>query len=166
MKTLYIVRHAKSSWDFPHLSDHDRPLNNRGKKAAPVMGKRLKTRNIYPDRVVSSTAKRARNTCFKMMREIGFPEDDVILDEDLYDFGMSGILDVIHRQRDANSLMIYGHNPAFTSLANYLGNLDIDNIPTAGMVALEFDIKNWSGATQGTGELVFFDYPKKEFTIG
>ena len=129
------------------------------------MGQRLKIRGVSPDKVITSTAKRARNTCMLMMKEIGFPEDQVTLDKSLYDFGMNGGLAVIRKQAHSPSLMIFGHNPAFTSLANYLGNLDIDNIPTAGMVALEFDIEDWSKADRGLGRLLFFDYPKKEFKV-
>jgi len=161
-KTLYIVRHAKSSWDFPHLDDHDRPLNKRGKKAAPLMGRRLKQKKVQPDRVVSSTAKRARNTCRLIVRELGFTESSVILEDDLYDFGMAGPLSVIQRQPTCNSLMIFGHNPAFTSLANFLAGLGIDNVPTAGVVAIQFDIDSWSEVDGGSGTLLFFDYPKKQ----
>jgi phosphohistidine phosphatase len=128
----------------------------------PLMGSRLKERGIKPDVVVSSTAKRARNTCAMIMREIGFPESSVELEEELYDFGMPAPLSVIRRQVSGNSLMIFGHNPAFTSLANYLANLDIDNVPTAGVVGIEFDITDWSQVERGLGRLLFFDFPKKK----
>lgn len=164
MRTLYIVRHAKSSWDFPHLSDHDRPLNNRGKKNAPEMGQRLKKRGIKPDLLISSTAKRAHKTAQKIAEEIGYPEEDIILTRQLYHAGISEIAEVISFDNDPfPTLLIFGHNPGFTSFANWLTGESIENIPTAGIVAAELDIKSWKNMRQGSGKMLFFDYPKKKF---
>jgi len=164
MKTVYLVRHAKSSWDFPQLSDHDRPLNGRGKQAAPEMGKRLASRDILPDQLISSTAKRARRTAYAIAKEIGYEKKDIIKTKYLYHAGEEEMLSLVRRQHDdISSLMLFGHNPSFTYFANQLAGVSIENIPTSGVVAVEFDTDSWDSIRFGQGKLVFFDYPKKPF---
>lgn len=162
MKTLYLTRHAKSSWKFPELSDHDRPLNKRGNRDAPIMGKRLFSQGILPNTMISSTANRAYTTAQKIAFEIGFPSDQIIPNSDLFHADSSEILEVIQELSDKHSsAMVFGHNPGFTWAANQLANLNIDNIPTCGIVSLSFPVDSWSELDFGMGELVFFDYPKK-----
>ena len=163
MKTLYIVRHAKSSWDNPDLADIDRPLNNRGNKNAPEMGQRLSKRNIQPDLLLSSPANRAYTTAQKIAKEIGYPVDNVSTSKEVYHAGSGGLLQLVRNQSDSiNTLMIFGHNPGFTWFANSLTGEYIDNIPTCGIVAIEFDVESWSNIETGEGKLIFFDYPKKK----
>ncbi len=163
MKTLYLVRHAKSSWKYPELSDHDRPLNKRGKRDAPMMGKRLLSLNISPDTMISSTASRAYATAQEIASKIGFPTDQIIPNSDLYHADPSEILEIIQEVKDKySSTMIFGHNPSFTWIANKLANLNIDNIPTCGVVCVGFPVNCWSEVDYGQGKLVFFDYPKKD----
>jgi len=161
MKELYLVRHAKSSWDFPNLSDHDRPLNGRGKRNAPEMGKRLKSLGIEPDLLISSTAKRAYKTAKAIANEIGYFKEKIIVESDLFHSSIENILEIVNDQsEETNKLMLFGHNPGFTWFANSFGNLEIDNIPTAGIVALKVT-KPWKEVTWGDGSFLFFDYPKK-----
>lgn len=162
MKTLYIVRHAKSSWKFPNLSDRDRPLNKRGKKDAPEMGKRLKKRGIHPELMMSSPAKRALAACTAIAKALDYPLDDIEVNEQIYHGGEDHLLDLVKNTDDAwDSLMIFGHNPDFTDFANSLCRTDIDNIPTTGVVACTFDVDYWDQVDFGKGSLIFFDYPKK-----
>jgi len=162
MKTLYLVRHAKSSWKYPDLSDHDRPLNKRGKRDAPEMGKRLLKQHAVPNTMISSTANRAYTTARMIAKEVDFPIDEIIPNSDLFHADPSEILDTVHRISDAHqSAMIFGHNPGFTWAANQLANLQIDNIPTCGIVVISFSIDSWAEVGFGKGELVFYDYPKR-----
>ena len=162
MKTLYLVRHAKSSWKFPELRDFDRPLNGRGKRNAPDMGKRLKAMGILPDLLIASPANRALTTARKIAENIGYPVEDILENDDIYHGSENTLLQVIKSaDGDVNELMLFGHNPGFTDLANLLGDQWIDNIPTCGIVALGFDVTDWSEVTPGTGRNLFFDYPKK-----
>ena len=164
MKTLYLVRHAKSSWDYPHLSDHDRPLNGRGKRNAPEMGARLASRGIKPDLMISSSAKRARRTANAIAAEVGYAKGDIIRTKYLYHAGEHEMLSLVQKQHDeAPTLMLFGHNPGFTGFANALADTDIDNIPTSGVAAIQFDVDSWKDVDFGKGELLFFDYPKKPF---
>ena len=163
MKTLYIARHAKSSWDFPELTDIDRPLNGRGNKNAPEMGQRLFKRNIKPDLLLSSPANRAFTTAQKIAQEIGYPLEEISTSQEIYHVGSGELMDIVRGQNDSiNSLMIFGHNPGFTWFANSLTGENIDNIPTCGIVAIEFDVDSWSNIEAGEGKLIFFDYPKKK----
>lgn len=162
-RILYLVRHAKSSWDDPSLADIDRPLNKRGRRDAPEMGSRLRKRNILPELLISSPAVRAHKTAKEIAEKIGYSKKDIILDDGVYHAGQHSLLEIIHQlDNDTESVMLFGHNPGFTTFANALGNLDIDNIPTSGIVALEFS-KSWKDIYYGDGKLLFFDYPKKAF---
>jgi phosphohistidine phosphatase len=162
MKRLYLVRHAKSSWKEPDLTDIERPLNTRGKQDAPCMGKRLKELKVHPDLIVSSPAKRARKTAKVIAKEIGFPKKDIVTNESIYLTGVSTLLIFIRNIKDSyQQVMLFGHNPGFTELAEYLTNQRFDNIPTCGIVCMDFDITSWKEVAEGKGDVVFFDYPKK-----
>lgn len=162
MKTLFLVRHAKSSWKDPTLADRERPLNKRGKRDAPRMGKRLAARNVLPETLISSPAVRARKTANKIASQIGYPKDRIRVEEGMYQGGTTGMLNVIRSIDDqAPSAMVFGHNPATTDLANYLAHANIDNVPTCGIVEMRFETESWSDVVSGGGELVDFDYPKR-----
>lgn len=164
MKTLYMVRHAKSSWDDMSLADHDRPLNDRGKKNAPDMGKRLKKRGVFPDKLISSSARRARSTAKRIAKEIGYHKNDIVLTRELYDAGVNDITTFVKSQSDdIDSLMIFGHNPTFTDCVNQFCGENFYNIPTCGIVAMNFDTDTWKDVDSGSANLVFYDYPKKAF---
>ena len=162
MKTLFLVRHAKSSWDDPGLDDKERPLNKRGKADAPKMGKHIAGYSVRPEMIISSPAVRARKTARQIAAKLDFKKSDVEINEDLYTFDSSGIMDVIRDLSDSrSSIMLVGHNPAITRLVNELSGSNIANIPTCGVALLRFKVKTWSSIKRGTGELVSFDYPKK-----
>ena len=163
MKSLYLVRHAKSSWDFPKLADIDRPLNHRGEKNAPEMGERLKKQGILPDLLISSPAKRAYTTAVEIAKKIGYPMESIQKSMKIYHSGEDELLKVLKNQdNDRKSVMLFGHNPGFTWFANSLAGVDIDNIPTAGIVAIDFEVNDWTDVDFEIGKLVFFDYPKKK----
>ncbi len=165
MKTLYLVRHAKSSWSDPSLSDQQRPLNERGRKNAPEMGRRLAQKSIKPDLVISSPAKRAITTATLIAREITYPEKSIIIDDRLYFDGVSAMLDIIHKTDPAcQSLMMVGHNPDMTTLLFKLSGYQINNMKTCAIAILEFDL-HWSGIQFHTGRLREYDYPKKPLKI-
>jgi len=163
MKRLLLIRHAKSSWDDPDVADIDRPLNNRGKRDAPVMGERLKnTHNAKPDLILSSPAKRALRTAKIIAKEIEYPAEKVVIKNSLYGAGVDAMLNVIQYLDDSiHEVMVFGHNPDLTSLANYLSDHQTDNIPTCGVFCVDFDIKLWKDVKSGKGIFRFFDYPKK-----
>lgn len=162
MKTLYLVRHAKSSWKYPELTDFDRPLNKRGKRDAPEMGRRLKDRDIMPDLMLSSPANRALTTCREIARQIDFPKGSIQTDHGIYHAGTRTLLDITRKTPDSiESLMMFGHNPGFTDFANQLAGTDIFNIPTCGIFACSFDVDHWQDVAEGKGRMVFYDYPKK-----
>jgi len=163
MKKLFLVRHAKSSWDDPSLDDIDRPLNDRGKNNAPEMGERLKKQGILPDLLISSPASRARSTAKKLAKKIGYAKNEIQINDGLYHGSDDILIDIVRNLPDtAESVMLFGHNPGFTYFANQLCNINIYNIPTAGVVAIDFPMDSWQDVEFGKGELVFFDYPKKQ----
>ena len=168
MKILYIIRHAKSSWDNLDLSDFDRPLNDRGKKDAPRMGKRLKERRVTPDIMLSSPATRAFVTCQEIAKVLGFSENKIKTDKRLYHANEDQILKVIQELKDSprdseEIVMIFGHNPGLTAFANALLNEELENIPTCGVVAATLNITEWKSTRFGCGEMEFFDYPKRKW---
>jgi phosphohistidine phosphatase len=167
MKTVYLIRHAKSSWDDPDLSDFQRPLNERGKRDAPRMGKRLNERDLHPDVVISSPAKRALSTAKRICNEIGFPKENIKTDRALYHGGEEGILGVIREIKDKHDLIfVFGHNPGLTDFTNTIVQQDtyqfIDNIPTCGVVAFTFDVDSWSEINWKTGKMILYDFPKSK----
>lgn len=161
-KKLFLVRHAKSSWDEAGLDDRQRPLNDRGKEEAPKMGKHLAGYKVKPELITSSPAVRALKTAEKIAKELGFKKSDVLVNEGIYTFDGGSLIDVIKElDNKYDTVMLVGHNPAITALANELSNADIDNIPTCGVVLIEFDERKWKDAAKGGGRVLEFDYPKK-----
>lgn len=162
MRTLFLIRHAKSSWADPGMSDFDRPLNKRGKMNAPFMGKLLAKENILPDLIISSPAKRAITTAKKIAKEINYKNENILLNEKIYEASEKTLLKIINEISDKNkTVFMIGHNPGFTALLNYLTEENISNIPTCGIVEINFEIDSWKEVSNGMGKLVRFDYPKK-----
>jgi len=162
LKRLYLIRHAKSSWKDSGLMDFDRPLNNRGKKDAPFMGKRLKKYSVKPDSLISSPAKRALKTAKIVASEIDFPKEKIVTDKLIYEGSVNDLFNLIHDLDNSfENVMLFGHNPDFTSLANYLSTYPVSNIPTCGIFCVDFNAKLWSEIKGKKGKFVFFDYPKK-----
>jgi len=166
MRSLYLVRHAKSSWDFPELTDLKRPLNKRGKSDAPKMGKLLRKKDESPDLMISSPAKRAFGTARRIAKELGYPVKKIIKEESLYMADTEEFFSVIKDTPDkVDKLMLFAHNYGITYFANYISNSSIDNIPTCGLVRIDFDIDSWKDIEKHKGSLIYFEYPKK-FTDG
>lgn len=161
MKTLVIVRHAKSSWDDPGLSDHERPLNKRGLRDAPVMGARLAEWGPPVDRVISSSAARALATAELITQEMGLPWDEILISDDLYHAGEEEMLELIQEQEDAiDGLMLFGHNPGMTALVNDLSDLNLTNLPTCGVVILQFDVTSWEEVGEAEAVTAEVDFPR------
>jgi phosphohistidine phosphatase len=162
MKTLILVRHAKSSWKDRTLSDRERPLNKRGKHDAPVMGKRIAEAGIRPSLIVSSPAVRAWTTAKVVARTIGYPLEFLQREDGLYLASLDSWLDVVAAQDNGfNSLMLFGHNPGLTDFANYLSPGLTHNVPTAGVVCVNIDSEDWLLYERPRTELVLYDFPKK-----
>lgn len=152
MKKLFLIRHAKSSWDDPALADFDRPLSERGRKDAKTIGQRLKKAGVLPDRVDSSPAKRARSTAKFICEELGC-EDKLVFVEELYAANAEDMKRVIaSTPDDVAVLFVVSHNPGLNELA-----LDLvghgDNIPTAGVLEIWFDTDRWSRVDAAGREL-------------
>lgn len=165
MKTLYIIRHAKSSWDNPGQDDIDRPLNERGKKDAPRMGKRLKEREIYPQVILSSHAKRAMSTAKRIAKAIHHSKEDIVVDKHLYHASEDGLLKVLQGLKNEVSVVfLVGHNPGLTDFINSLRVDDdlLDNLPTCGIVGFKFSIDSWKELKWESGTVLFYDYPKSK----
>jgi len=161
MKTLYIVRHGKSSWDYEKVRDFDRPLKERGIHDAYDMARRFKDLGRKPELIISSPAARALHTAIIFMRTLGVSDTDFRLAGDIYDARISDVRDVIYSVEDEiDSVMIFGHNPAFTELANELGSQRIDNVPTCGVVILDFKTEKWTRLDKHQIAYQYFDYPK------
>lgn len=161
MKTLLLVRHAKSSWDHPGVDDHDRPLNARGRRDAPEMGRRLAERGLVPDRILSSTALRARTTAQLIAEGLGFDVDRIILDERLYAASADEVLRVIGEiDGDVGTAMVVGHNPETASLAHRFSS-DIHEMPTCAVAELAFDVDAWYELEDAEPASVRVEAPRK-----
>ena len=158
MKTLILIRHAKSSWKHPELSDFDRPLNKRGKRDAPMMAARLKERSVQPDHLMSSPAKRARRTAEHFADAFGIAHDALDIRPHLYMEGMSSAISTIQGLSDNwHTVLLVGHNPDITGLANFLSNTYVDNIPTCGVFCMKMNAVSWKEVREHSGKLLFFD---------
>ena len=161
MKRLTLIRHAKSSWDNMGLRDFDRPLNGRGKRDAPEMGRRLLRRGDTANALVSSPAVRALTTAHSIAEVLEYAIADVIEEQQLYHASSDEILSVAERFDDNwEHVMIFCHNPGITECQYDLAGARIDNMPTCGVAAIELDIDAWVDIAPGRGTLLYFDYPK------
>jgi phosphohistidine phosphatase len=161
MKKIILIRHAKSSWEH-NLSDHDRPLNNRGfydahKVSCKIIGK------INPDLILSSDATRAKTTAEIFLSNLNFNPKKLVLNHDLYDFSVANLLKVIKNcQNSINELMLFGHNNAITNFVNSYGDVFIENIPTCGVTIIEFNTDNWNELKKGRTIATIFPKDLKE----
>ena len=162
MKTLTLVRHAKSSWHDTDLSDHERPLNKRGLRDAPIMGRRAVEAGIRPSLIIASPAVRAWTTAKTFATELGYPVEFLQREDKIYLASLDSLLDVVASQDSGfNNLMLFGHNPGLTDFANYLTPGLTNNLPTAGVVSVEIDRDDWLLFERPKTELLVYDYPKK-----
>ena len=161
MKTLTLLRHAKSSWDERGIPDHDRPLNDRGERDAPRMAKRLVEAGIRPSLILSSTALRAWTTAKIFARQINYPAEFLQRVSKLYLASRKTLLEVVSRQENGfNNIVLVGHNPGLTDFAEYLVPGTTNNIPTCGFLTVSIDTDDWNIDNSSRIDLVAYDYPK------
>ncbi|HSW21553.1 MAG TPA: histidine phosphatase family protein [Burkholderiaceae bacterium] len=160
MKTLYLVRHAKSSWGDPALPDRDRPLNERGLRDVATMGKRLAQRDVVPDVMLSSPATRALTTAEHLAKALGIKRKDIVVIERLYAAPAKEVLNVIQGLDDApKRVMLVAHNPGLTELAQHFAS-EIADMPTCAIAEFRFAAPSWAGIGQAEPAYVVFDHPK------
>lgn len=159
-RRLTLLRHAKAQVGETGMQDRDRPLNERGERDAPMMGRRLRDRGARPSLILTSPSVRTMQTATLVAREIGYPREFLQREADLYLASPETILDVVARQDDSfHDILVCGHNPGITDLANGLSGSGLDNIPTCGLVVIEARVKHWRNLRDG--KLLLFDYPKR-----
>lgn len=162
MKTLLLVRHAKSSWANELLPDKDRPLNTRGKHDAPLMGQILREQEFLPDLLLSSVAKRALSTAKLLAGEVGYAKNNIRTDEALYHASPETIIRTLqHVDTGVQSVLLVGHNPGLTEAVPLLCQFAVDNVPTCGIVRIDFLTDTWADISVTNGLFRWFDYPKK-----
>jgi phosphohistidine phosphatase len=161
-KTLLVIRHAKSSWDIGTLNDFERPLNDRGKRDAPVMANRLKEKNILVDAFVASPAKRAKKTAELFTGEYQREKEDIIFVSKLYHAAADTFFEVVEDLNDAfKTVALFSHNPGITEFVNMLTDeVKLDNMPTCGIFAVKLQSPSWKNFRKAKKEFLFFDYPK------
>lgn len=161
MKTIYLIRHAKSSWkNYPGIEDFDRPLNERGEKEAVWTAKRLKQSGAHPEILISSPAVRARSTAQVIAKHIKYPPKKIIFEPAIYESGLREIVNIIKNIDEKYSrAAIFGHNPSMSSVLNYLSSRELGEMPTAAMACLEFEVDTWQKMARKKGKVVFFESP-------
>lgn len=165
MRTLTLLRHAKSSWNNPGLGDHERPLNPRGERDAPEMARRINEAGIRPSLIVSSPATRAWNTAKFLANEISYPNEFLQRDNKLYGASLDTLIRYLASQDSGfNSILMVGHNPGLTEFANYLVPHVTNNLPTAGVVSVQIDSDDWDLRDAKSITLELYDYPKRVST--
>ena len=162
MKTLYLIRHAKSSWDDSIQSDIERPLNERGFHDAPIMAKLLRNKNVIPDLIISSPANRAFTTAEIFSAQLDYTAAKIKSDARIYDATMRDLTEVVREIDDLNkTVLLFGHNPGLSNFANLLGDVFINGMPTCSVAGIELDINSWKDLERHCGKLILFEYPKK-----
>ena len=164
MKKLILIRHAKSDWGNIHQKDFDRTLNARGMRDAPFMAHILKEYVPHIDKIISSPANRAKTTCNFFTEEFEYPKENITYNQGIYEDGQKTILTILSQlDNSINTVCLFGHNPDITSTATYLSGERIDNIPTCGIISINFDFDDWSQAPKVNGKKEFFLFPKLYF---
>ncbi len=162
MKSVIIIRHAKSNWDNILHSDFERQLNDRGHQDAPMMAERLLDRKVKIDALISSPAKRAFTTAAYFAEAFDIKENSIIKVPELYHAPAPVFFNVISKVDDAyKTIAIFSHNPGITDFVNELTVAQIDDMPTCAMFAVKANITHWKLFAEAEKEFLFFDYPKK-----
>jgi phosphohistidine phosphatase len=164
VKRLVLIRHAKSSWANPLQSDFDRPLNDRGQRDAPAMGARLKKAGVVPDRIISSTARRAAQTAKLIAAAVDYDDAGIQWNEELYHCVPAVFEEVIETVDDSvNTLFIFAHNPGISELAAQLdGGRRITHMPTCAVAGFALEAESWSDFSRSNKKTILFDTPKKD----
>ncbi len=165
-KILHIVRHAKSSWDYKNVSDVDRPLKERGIHDAHEMAGRIKIKHPLPELIITSPANRAFHTALIFARAIELPFNKFRIDPNIYGSDVDGLLQMIKSLDDKfRCIMIFGHNPEFSNLVNFLAGDTVDEVPTCGVISIIYDTERWQEISREKVKKVYFDYPKKKIEV-
>lgn len=161
MKTLYLIRHAKSDWAIEHLSDIDRPLNARGYSDAQKMSTVLKQKNILPDFIISSPAVRAFSTALIFCRNLNHDPKKILLDKNLYDTNVKDYLNSISKIDDRHqTVFLFGHNPTITNTANTLTTSITEEMPTCCIAGIQSNQSHWKEFDKKSNALIYYDFPK------
>lgn len=161
MKHLYIARHAKSSWEDFTISDHDRPILAKGGERTKKVAAALKAKHILPGLIISSTAKRAQQTAILLAKGLGYEVDNIKFEKSIYHAMEDNILDELYGlDNNIQSVMIVGHNPAFTDFVNMFSKKMIDNLPTSAVAAITFKTDKWEKISNSKFKLDFILTPK------
>lgn len=161
MKSLYIMRHAKSSWEYPDLCDEERPLLEKGVKRTHKIIHFLKSKNVTLDLIISSHAVRALETAKMIAGAMNYPEDRIDIRKRVYHGDTDELLKELFSLDDSiESVLIVGHNPGFTRFANYFLNDQIEWLPTSGVVRIDFRAASWNDIVDAAAEKIFLVYPK------
>lgn len=163
MKLLTLIRHAKSSWNHPQLSDHDRPLNTRGRHDAPMMGLHLEAQQLVINKILSSTATRAITTATLIAEPLGYPASEIETWSEIYAASSEQLLNVVQSQGDEAHIALVGHNPGISELARKLANSTTQGLPTCAVLQLVFSIDHWRDVAARSGEIRSYDTPKRSF---
>jgi phosphohistidine phosphatase len=162
MKKLYIIRHAKSSWEDSDQPDFERPLNKRGEHDADKIAQKLKVEKVSPELILSSPAKRALTTANIFAEKLNYPIENIVTDINIYEAGLKELTSVLHNlENTSKNVMLFGHNPGLTSLVNMLGDKPVPHLPTCGVVGLKLNIESWEKLERYSGEIFLFEFPKK-----
>lgn len=162
MKTVYLVRHAKSDWENSSLSDIERPLNERGYSNANSMSRLFKEKQDNPDLIITSPAVRAMTTALIFARNINYDANSITIRRELYESSVTDYLSVITKTDEQfKSVMLFAHNPTITSFAESLCKSLPSEMATCAIAGIRFDCKKWSDLKTTKGELFMFEYPKK-----
>ncbi|WP_235296073.1 SixA phosphatase family protein [Portibacter marinus] len=162
MKKIIFIRHAKSSWNSGASTDFDRPLNDRGRRDAPIMANKLK--DIIPevDGIIKSPSRRTNQTAEFFIDAFGLNEQQVISERALYHSSLSTIMDHVQSlPAEWNTVLLFAHNPGMTYIAEYFGMYDVENVPTCGMTLVESNVKDWAALNNENSKIIAFEYPKK-----
>lgn len=162
MKTLLLLRHAKSSWENPNLKDHERPLLQKGLKRTGLIIKYMLENTVVPDFILSSPAVRAYDTAKAIAEGIGIPVSSIVTDEAVYKANVERLYDIIYAlPGNKSKVMIIGHNPCFTSFSNIFLEEKIDWMPTSAMLSIDFDVVAWEEIPNVKPVVNFYITPKK-----
>ena len=159
MKKLFLIRHAKSSWEDLSLDDFNRPLNNRGNTSANLMGNLLKNQNIIPNLIYSSSALRAKKTT-QIISKILETENKILYFDELYDCELETIWETIKQTKEsAETIFLVGHNPELNDFATFIAGFD-EHLPTCGIIEIWFDVNKWNDISKKNSQYKSFNYPK------
>jgi phosphohistidine phosphatase len=162
MRSLTLVRHAKSSWDNAALADFDRPLNERGRRDAPVMAQRFAHSAETPLQLVASPAVRATSTALVFAEALNIPSDAIRFEPEIYEADVDTLMAVVRSLNDAiPNALLFGHNPGFTDFCNALARCDFKELPTCAVARIDLNIDRWQDVAPMCGRLAAYSFPKE-----